>query len=98
MTAIARAWTHKPMKMSRLRPHRSDRAPVKSCPSAHTAGYRAVRVPMASTESPPRAKKRGNTPQANASFRLFTSPAWLHAESAGSLIDVRKNTWRIDPV
>ena len=38
MKAMARAWTHMPARINRLRPHLSDSTPVTSCPSPHTAG------------------------------------------------------------
>src|SRR3989442_15736482 len=96
MRAIAADWTHMPNTISDLRPHRSDSAPVRSCPSPHTAGYRAARTPIAPTDNPERAKNRGKAPHAKASFRLFTTPAWLHADRAGSRMVVRTKTSRVD--
>lgn len=60
--------------ISHLRPIRSVHAPVTSCPSPHTAGQGAAMMPIRVTESPARAKKRGKTPEASPSLRLFTKP------------------------
>ena len=38
ISARARAWSHMPPTMSHFLPHRSDSAPVTSCPTPHTAG------------------------------------------------------------
>ena len=38
MVAMATAWVHMPATISRLRPHRSDKAPVRSWPRPQTAG------------------------------------------------------------
>src|SRR5664279_745555 len=39
--ARAAAWVSMPVMMKGLRPYRSDRAPVTSCPRPQTAGYSA---------------------------------------------------------
>ena len=82
--------------MSHLRPTRSDQAPVTSWPRPHTAGYTAARIPIRATERPAVAKKMGSSPQAMPSLRLFTSPAWLAADSDGSRYVVSANTAMVD--
>src|SRR6478609_9807452 len=77
------ACTHMPVAISHLRPHRSDRAPVASWPTPHTAGYSAASTPMRPTDSPAAANSTGNSPQARPSLRLFTNPAWLAEDRAG---------------
>src|SRR5512138_3536618 len=81
MTPSATAWSHMPAAIIHLRPHRSDRAPVTSCPTPQTAGYSAARTPILLTDMPTDANRIGKRPHARPSLRLFTRPAWLADDS-----------------
>jgi len=63
-------------------------------PRLQTAGYRKTSTPMRAMPRPDVANRIGYRPQARPSLRLLTSPAWLAADSAGSLTLVRAKIWR----
>src|SRR5213596_3275973 len=67
-----------PATISGLRPTRSDQWPVPIWPAPHTAGYSPATRPICAALAPCAARKSGTRPQASASLRLLTRPAYEH--------------------
>lgn len=94
MMTRAMAWRAMPPVTRCLRPMRSDRAPVNSCPMPHTPGYSANRIAICAVGRSRVANSRGNSPHEGPKFRLFTSPARLAEASAGSPMLARNQVRR----